>query len=69
MMKLKWNFKNMSKRNKMIAGILWKVVGLGGEGVHLLRAFAFPSASHCFQKRESFRKAFVATLCPLRAEG
>lgn len=53
----------------MISGTLWKVVGLGCEGVRSLRAFAFALASHFTVSRSGnlfffffFGKAFVATL-------
>ena len=38
----------------MTEGTLWKGAGLGGQGVHMLRPFAFSSASPRFQKQELF---------------
>lgn len=51
---IKMEFFKVSKRNQMTAGTLWKGAGLGGQGVHMLRPFAFSLAFPCFQKQESF---------------
>lgn len=49
----------------MSAGAVWKVAGLGDDGVHFPRAFAFPFAFLSFQNREPFLKGAWTLSTPL----